>query len=181
MLDNRYGPDIAVLINTCLIARIPPQKQRGGIDWDHDITYRAMYDAKVKASDDPFFSDVLRKDNYLHRHMAAALALNHKAKYSFFLEHRVPPLSCTAIIVLSHMSVPVLDESHIVLSLASADAYVVNRAAHFSNAHDVIRFFVKEMNASMKILGYAIMILLKSTSVLGTFAQNVMPQIQYRF
>jgi hypothetical protein len=122
LLDNKYGPDIAVLINTCLIARIPPQKQSGGIDWDHDITYRAMYDAKVKASDDPFFSDVLRKDSYLHRHMAAALALNHKAKYSFFLEHRVPPLSCTAIIVLSHMSVPVLDESHIVLSLASADA-----------------------------------------------------------
>ena len=122
LLDNRYGPDIAVLINTCLIARIPPQKQSGGIDWDHDITYRAMYDAKVKASDDPFFSDVLHKDNYLHRHMAAALALNHKAKYSFFLEHRVPPLSCTAMIVLSLMSVPVLDESHIVLSLASADA-----------------------------------------------------------
>lgn len=93
LLDLKYGPDIAALINTCSIARAAPMK-RSGIDWEHDITYRAWFDAKVKASDDPSFKNVLRKDNWLHRHMAAAFALKIKKRYKFFLEHRIPPLRC---------------------------------------------------------------------------------------
>ena len=100
LLDMRYGPDIAPLIDTCSAARECPMKrsqskQTGfAFNWDHDITYRAWFDSKTKVSDDPLLKTIRRKDNWLHRHMVAAFLLNHAERYEFFLDHCVPPLCC---------------------------------------------------------------------------------------
>lgn len=100
LLDMRYGPDIAPLINTCSAARECPMKRsqskQTGFDfnWDHDITYRAWFDSKTKVSDDPLLKTIRRKDNWLHRHMVAAFLLDHAERYEFFLDHCVPPLCC---------------------------------------------------------------------------------------
>jgi hypothetical protein len=101
LLDMKYGPDIAPLINVCVKARICPMKRNGYFDWERDITYRAWIDAKVKSCEDPEFKNVLRADNWLHRHMAASYALGNKKKYRFFLGHRVPPLRCVQHLILS--------------------------------------------------------------------------------
>jgi hypothetical protein len=82
-------------------ARICPMKRNGYFDWERDITYRAWIDAKVKSCEDPEFKNVLRADNWLHRHMAASYALGNKKKYRFFLGHRVPPLRCVQHLILS--------------------------------------------------------------------------------
>jgi len=100
LLDMRYGPDIAPLINTCSAARECPMKRslskQTGFDfnWEHDITYRAWFDSKTKVSDDPLLRTIRRKDNWLHRHMVAAFMLKHTERYDFFLDHCVPPLCC---------------------------------------------------------------------------------------
>lgn len=89
LLDMKYGPDIAVLINTCTIARTCPCKSNGYLNWQHDITYRASKDSKWKVG-----SYMKKKDNWLHYRHLASVALKKTKKIAFFKEHRVPSLYC---------------------------------------------------------------------------------------
>lgn len=91
LLDMKYGPDIAVLINTCTIARTCPYKSNGYLNWQHDITYRASKDSKWKVGSETYCS---KKDNWLHYRHLASVALKKTKKIAFFKEHRVPSLFC---------------------------------------------------------------------------------------
>ena len=93
LLDMKYGPDVAPLINTCVFARTCPIKSNGILDWSHDITYRAHKDSKWKIGQ-LLYSSRWKQDNWLHIHLLASFVLKKKKKIAYYREHRVPRLCC---------------------------------------------------------------------------------------
>jgi hypothetical protein len=97
LLDMKYGPDIAPLINVCTLARECPYKSNGYLNWQHDITYRAFIDSKWKftgSNNELWNRRGWKKDNWLHVHHVAAVSLKKTKKLSFFKEHRVTQFVC---------------------------------------------------------------------------------------